>query len=60
MMLRTQGSFHAAARRFTLAAMIGGTLALGTLRDALVYAPNGADADLGSPRAATTAPARER
>jgi hypothetical protein len=60
MMLRTQGSFHAAARGVTLAAVVGGTLALGTVRDALVYAPNGADADLGAPPAATTATASER
>jgi hypothetical protein len=34
------------------AALIAGTLALGALTDVLIYAPNGADADLDSPSAA--------
>jgi hypothetical protein len=53
---RSRLSFPAAVRGATLAAVIGATFALGSLRDALVYAPNGADADLGAPSAATAAP----
>jgi hypothetical protein len=34
------------------AALIAATLALGALKDVLIYAPNGADADLDSPSAA--------
>ena len=43
-----------ALRGTTLAALIGTTLALGALRDALVYAPNGAEVDYDT--TATTAP----
>jgi hypothetical protein len=34
------------------AALIAGMLALGAFREVLIYAPNGADADLDSPSAA--------
>jgi hypothetical protein len=45
-----------AARQMTLVALIGTTLALGTLRDALVYAPNGAEVESGHPAVAATVP----
>jgi len=35
-------------RGIVLAAAIGTTVALGPLRDALVYAPNGAEVDAGA------------
>ena len=37
-------------------ALVGTTLALGPLRDALVYAPNGAEVDRGDPGTTATVP----
>jgi hypothetical protein len=51
----TKSSLSVVLRSGTLAAaLIGGTLALGTLRDALIYAPRGADADVRTPPGAMT------
>jgi hypothetical protein len=52
----TRTSVFAAARGTTVAALIGATLALGTLHDALVYAPNGAEVDHGSTASTATVP----
>jgi hypothetical protein len=40
------------------AALIGITIALGSLHDALVYAPNGAEVDAGTTASASTTPRR--
>jgi hypothetical protein len=47
MMRPRQSSLHA-LRSMTIAALIGTTIALGSLHDALIYAPNGADVDSGT------------
>ena len=43
-------------RAFVFVALIATTTALGSLRDALVYAPNGAEVDYGATGSTTTAP----
>ena len=55
-MMRPRSSSLSALRGMTFAALIGTTLALGSLRDALVYAPNGAEVDHGATASATTVP----
>jgi hypothetical protein len=46
-MMRPRQSLHA-LRGIACAALIGITLAFGSLRDALIYAPNGAEVDVGA------------
>ena len=58
--MRKESPTFAPARGMTLVALIGTTLALGSLRDALVYAPNGAEVDYGATASTTTTPTRER
>jgi hypothetical protein len=54
-MMRPSQSFHA-LRGVALAALIGTTLAFGPLRDALIYAPNGAEVDFGTTASTPTLP----
>jgi hypothetical protein len=49
-------SFTHALRNTLYAALVGVTVALGPLRDALVNAPNGAEVDQGATGSAATAP----
>ena len=53
---RNQRSFSRAVCGTTLVVLIGTTLALGSLRDALINAPNGAEVELGDPGTTATVP----
>jgi hypothetical protein len=58
-MMRPRGfSFSHALRNVLLTALVGVTVALGPLRDALVYAPNGAEVDHAGTGSATVQKAR--
>jgi hypothetical protein len=54
-MMRPRQSLHA-LRGVALVALILATLALGSLREALIYAPNGAEVDRGDPGTTATVP----
>jgi len=55
-MMRPRQPSLPALRAMAFAALIGTTVALGSLHDALVYAPNGAEMDFGSTARTPTAP----
>ena len=52
-----QSSFHP-LRGVAFAALILTAFVLGSLRDALVYAPNGAEVDVGDPGTTAAVPRR--
>ena len=52
-------SFSRALRNILYAALVGTVAALGPLRDALVYAPNGAEVDHGA-SGSTAPPPKQR
>ena len=54
-MMHPRQSSHA-LRGIALTALLGITVAFGSLRDALVYAPNGAEVDLGTTGSTPTPP----
>jgi len=47
-MMRPRQSRLHALRGIALTALLGITVAFGSLRDALIYAPNGAEVDFGT------------
>jgi hypothetical protein len=53
---RTMRGHQSSLQALVLLALVGTTLALGPLRDALVYAPNGAEVDHGATGSAAAAP----
>ena len=53
-MMRSRQSSFQALRGVLFAGLVAATAALGPLRDALVYAPNGAEVDHGATGSTTT------